>query len=538
MSLISTLARLEAVESGRARPAATVRHRRLTDRPLVLVPLTTAGEAGAPLGALVGTDRDAPRLLVVAQPRDRDLRSAFLAELAEAVLPHIEAYADVIGPAERNETDPTTGKKVKVETELCTDAAQLIVPSRAGIEFVRLLGRSMRFRRTAEDDPDTPYPAPARVPLLGRWLTHYGERARVPGSSLLLACTDLLNRHWASGQSTLEDQHLGALLAWIDPPAGESGAEAALRAELARDGAGQLLCPPAGPATDPDFDNRLLAPAIERYDRARGSLAAAEDGLAADARLAALTAAEREIRALLAGVLRPTWDAVWRGLDLLRELPEGTRTEDRWTRDRWSFTGHRDRVRAGEPPQPRRDDAVTAARKLAARETAQAQLEAQEALDDPLVLAGRRLAGEAFLGEVVAVEMAYSESKRPSPRPLVTVRTDERPQLGERVKVYRSLDGKPQTAEFAGYGPGDGEAPGAPPALVLRIMDRMGRGKEPAPGSVPEPGDRIVWTLFEHDQRGGPQLPDAEETPWTHGGPPGAGATAERPDPVTPEDLL
>lgn len=316
---------------------------------------------------------------------------------------------------------------------------------------------------------------------------------------------------------------------------GESGAEAALRAELARDAGGQLLCPPAGPATDPDFDNRLLAPAIEKYDRARTSLAAAEDGLAADARLAELTAAEREIRKLLAGVLRPTWDAVWRGLDLLRELPEGSRVEDRWTRDRWSFTGHRDRVRAGEPPQPRRDDAVTAARKLAARETAQAQLEAQEALDDPLVLAGRRLAGEAFLGEVTAVEMAYSESKRPSPRPLVTVRTAEQPHLGERVKVYRSLDGKPQTAEFAGYGPAEDDPA---PALVLRITDRMGRGKEPAPGSVPEPGDVIAWTLFEHDQRGGPQLPDAEETPWTHGGPPGGVAAAERPDPVTTEDLL
>ncbi|MEW1892338.1 hypothetical protein [Streptomyces sp. NPDC085659] len=545
MSLINTLARLEAVESGRARPTATVRHRRLTDRPLVLVPLTTAGEAGAPLGALVGTDREAPRLLAVAQPRDRDLRFAFLAELAEAVLPHIEAYADVIEPAERNETDPATGKRVKVETELCVDAAQIVVPSRAGIEFVRLLGRSMRFRRTAEDDPDTPYPAPARVPLLGRWLTHYGERARVPGSSLLLACTDLLNRHWATGQSNLEDQHLGALLAWIDPPAGESGAEAALRAELARDAAGQLLCPPAGPATDPDFDNRLLAPAIEKYDRARSSFAAAEDGLAADARLAELSGAEREIRALLAGVLLPTWDAVWRGLDLLRELPEGARTEDRWTRDRWSFTAHRDRVRSGEPPQPRRDDAVTAARKLAARETAQAQLEAQEALDDPLVLAGRRLAGEAFLAEVSAVEMAYSESKRPSPRPLVTVRTEERPQLGAGVKVYRSLDGKPQTAEFVAYGPADepdgseGEGgEGGALSLVLRITDRMGRAKEPAPGSVPEPGDRIAWTLFEHDQRGGPQLPDAEETPWTHGGPPGGLEASELPDPVTPEDLL
>ncbi|MFJ2024256.1 hypothetical protein ACIODW_10680 [Streptomyces sp. NPDC087897] len=569
MSLISTLARLEAVDSGRAQPLATVRHRHLTERPLVLVPLTTAGEAGAPLGALVGTDREAPRLLAVAQPRDRDLRFAFLAELAEAVLPHIEAYADVVEPAERNETDPATGKRTKVEVELCTDAAQLIVPSRAGIEFVRLLGRSMRFRRTAEDDPDTPYPAPARVPLLGRWLTHYGERARVPGSSLLLAATDLLNRHWATGQSSLEDQHLGALLSWIDPPAGSSGAEAALRAELARDGEGQLLCPPAGPATDPDFDNRLLAPAIERYDRARTALASAEDGLAADARLAELSAAERQIRSLLARVMLPTWDAVWHGLDLLRELPEGSRTEDRWSRDRWSFTGHRDRVRSGEPPQPRRDDAVTAAQKLASRETAQAQLEAQEALDDPLVLAGRRLAGEAFLATVTEVEMAYTESKRPSPRPLVTVRTDERPHLSERTKVYRSLDGKPQTAEFVRYadGPSAGAAhengsPAAPdgeaarasgfraPAggaaddgevlMVLRLLDRMGRGKEPAPGSVPEPGDRIAWTLFEHDQRGGPKLPDPEETPWTHGGPPGADAAAraEHPDPVTSEDLL
>ncbi|MEU8703733.1 hypothetical protein [Streptomyces sp. NPDC048565] len=547
MSLISTLARLEAVDSGRAQPLATVRHRHLTAEPLVLVPLTTAGEAGAPLGALVGTDRAAPTLLVVAQPRDRDLRFAFLAELAEAVLPHIDAYADVVEPAERSEVDPGTGKKVKVEVELCADAPQLIVPSRAGLDFVRLLGRSMRFRRTAEDDPETPYPAPARVPLLGRWLTHYGERARVPGSSLLLAATDLLNRHWATGQSSLEDQHLGALLAWVDPPAGESGAVAALRAEGARDRAGQLLCPPAGPATDPAFDNRLLAPAIERYDRARTALAAAEDGIDADTRLGELSGAEREIRSLLAGVLLPTWDAVWRGLDLLRELPDGARAEDRWTRDRWSFTAHRDRVRAGEPPQPRRDDAVTAAQKLASRETAQAQLDAQEALDDPLVLAGRRLAGEAFVGEVTEVEMAYSESKRPSPRPLVTVVTDERPQLGERTKVYRSLDGKPQTAEFVGYAAepaGSGE-PAAPDAgtfgLVLRITDRMGRGKEPSPGSVPESGDRIAWTLFEHDQRGGPKLPDPEDTPWTHGGPPGADRTtgpAEQPDPVTAEDLL
>ncbi|MFF9022991.1 hypothetical protein [Streptomyces eurythermus] len=529
MSLITTLARLEAVDSGRAQPAATVRHRHLSDRPLVFVPLTTSGETGAPLGALVGTDRDAPRLLVVPQPRDRDLRFAFLADLADVVLPHIESYADAVEAAERTETDPETGKRVKVAAELCADAPQLIVPSRTGLDFVRLLGRSMRFRRTAEQDPDAPYPAPPRVPLLGRWLTHYGERARVPGSSLLLALTDVLSRHWATGQSGLEDEHLGALLAWIEPPDGMTGAEAARRAELARDADGQLLCPPAGPATDPAFDNKLLAPAIERYDRARTALAAAEDPLTADARLAALTAAEREIRDLVASRTRPTWDAVWRGLDLLRALPAGAHVEGRWTRDRWSFTAHRDRVRAGEPPQPRRDDAVTAANKLATREREQARLEAQEALDDPLVMAGRRLAGEAFAGEVTDVVMAYSEGRRPSPRPLVTVRTDDRPHLAERARVYRSLDGRPQSAEFVGY-----EAEGV---LTLRVLDRMGRGKEPEPGSVPEKGDRVCFTLFEHEQRGGAKLPDPEDTPWTHGGPPGE-AAPEAPDPVTEEDVL
>jgi hypothetical protein len=529
VSLITTLARLEAVSTGRARPTATVRHRRLSERPLVFVPLTTAGEVGAPLGALVGSDRDAPHLLLVPQPRDRDLRFAFLSELADIVLPYVDMYAGSVEAAERTETDPETGKRVKVEVDLCTDAPQLIVPSRAGVEFVRLLGRSMRFRRTAEQDPETPYPAPPRLPLLGRWLTHFGERARVPGSSLLLAMTDVLARHWATGQSTLEDQHLGALLAWIDPPAGVTGAEAALEAELRRDEKDQLVCPPAGPATDPAFDNKLLAPAIERYDRARTALAAAEDGLQADDRLGILTAAERELRALVESRTRPTWDAVWRGLDLLRGLPEAAHVEERWTRDRWSFTAHRDRVLAGEPPQPRRDDAVTAANKLAAREREQARLEAQEALDDPLVMAGRRLAGEAFAGEVTDVVMAYSEGKRPSPRPLVTVRTDDRPHLGERARVYRSLGGKPQAAEFVGQEAAD--------LFVLRIVDKMGRGKEPEAGSVPEKGDRVCFTLFEHEQRGGAKLPDPEDTPWTHGGPPGEAAVPD-PDPVTTEDVL
>ncbi|MEV0411048.1 hypothetical protein AB0I68_09620 [Streptomyces sp. NPDC050448] len=521
MSLLNTLARLEAVRAGRAQALATVRHRHLSERPLVLVPLTTAGEAGAPLGALIGTDPEAPRLLVVSQPRDRDLRWMFLAELADVVLPYVDGYADDVEYVERTETDPETGAKSKVAAELCLDAPQVIVPSRAGIEYVRLLGRSMRFRRTAEEDPENPYPAPTRVPLLGRWFTHLGERSRVPGASMLLSATELLGRHWATGQSNLEDQHLGALLSWIAPPEGESGAEAALRAELGRDRDGQLLVPPAGPATDPAFDNKLLAPAMARYDAAR---------TAGDR--PALDRAEAAVRELVAEQMRPTWRAVWQSLELLRALPPGERAEERWTRDRWSYTGHRDRVRAGEPPQPRRDDAVTAAQKLATRETEQVRLDAQEALDDPLVMAGRRLSGEAFAGEVTEVVMEWTESKRPSPRPLVTVATEDRPQLAEGGggKVFRSLDGRPQSAQFVRY-----EEDGR---LVLRLLDKMGRGREPEPGSVPEKGDRVCWTLFEHDARGGPKLPDPDRTPWTHGGPPGSATAAVLPDAVTDEDIL
>lgn len=509
MSLVTTLARLEAVRTGRARPLATVRHRHLSDRPMVFVPLTTAGEAGAPLGALVGTDRDTPRLLVVPQPRDRDLRFGFLADLAEVMLPYLEEYADDVEVESKKEKDPETGGRVDVERELCRDAPQLIVPNGPGIAYTRLLGRSARFRRTAGEDPDAEYPVPPRVPMLGRWLTHYGERALTPGSGLLVSMTDLLSRHWATGQSAMEDQHLGALVAWVDPPDGECGARAAERVETRRDAQGLLLCPPAGPATDPVFDNRKLAPAIARYD-------------------AELPGAEEAVRSLLEGQMRPTWDLVWRGLDLLRPLPCGDRVATRWESDRWSYTGHRDRVRAGEPPQPKRDDAVTAAAKLVRRETDQVRLEAHEALDDPLVMAERRLAGEAFAGEVVAVEMAYSEGRAPKPRPLVTVATGDGPHVEPGGRVFRELGGKAQEARVVETGPG---------TVVVRLVNQMGRAKVPADGSVPEPGEAVCFTTFEHTPRAAAPLPDPQDTPWTHGGPPG-GSALPAVDPQTAEDYL
>ncbi|GAB2707294.1 hypothetical protein [Kitasatospora kifunensis] len=548
MSLLTTLARLEAIRSGRAEPLATVRHRHLSDRPMVLIPLATAAEDGAPLAVLLGTDRAEPRLHIVPQPLNRDRRAEFLAALADELLPYLESYAEAVELLEGSEKDPATGEKTLITRELCADAPQLIVPGVGSVRHLALLGRATRFRRTAEDPDPGPYPAPARVPLLGRWLTHLTERAQVPGASLLLPMTSLLSRHWATGQSQLEDQQLAAQLAWHTPPPGRTGAEAAELAETARDAQGQLLHPPAGPATDPRFDEKLLAPAISRYDATVAALrqahahahdqahdqAYAQQGTAGDtgdrARVREAEAAVRhsvaELRRLLLAVLLPTWQDVWRGLDLLRTLPPGGHVAERWESDRWSFTGHRDRLATGEPPQPRVDDAVTAARKLAQREREQVRVAVQEALDDPLAMAERRLAGEAFSGVVVEVVPDYDTTGRsPKPRPLLTVRTADRPHADPGREVHRAPAARQATAEEKSPAAQKAEVvayDAAAGLVTLRVLSGMGRRKEPEPGSVPEPGQRVTFTLFELTPRQSAPLPEPDDTPWTHGGPPSA----------------
>ncbi len=171
-----------------------------------------AGEANAPLACLVGSSPSSPSLLVVPQPRNRDLRFAFAASLASVVLDYVDSF--------------TVSMESLRDKNVFTDAPQLLVPNAAGVAFTRLLGRSTRLRRTTGE-----YAVHASVPLLGRWLTHFAERTDHPGASSMLAMTSALSMHWASGQSALEDANLAALMGWIAPWDGLSGPEAALQAE-------------------------------------------------------------------------------------------------------------------------------------------------------------------------------------------------------------------------------------------------------------------------------------------------------------------
>src|SRR5260370_33263222 len=282
MSTLTSLARALAADRGVAQRIATARHVPLGDRPLVLVPLALAGGANAPLAAMVGDDPHAPRLHLVPQPRNRDQRFAFAAELAAVVVRYIEGFCSSA------ETVPA-GRNGDARPRFA-DGPQVLVPSPAGVAFVRLLGRSTRFRRTDGD-----YAVDPLVPVLGRWLTFFAERTEHPGSCVLLAATDALALHWASGQSPVEDLNLAALLGWIDPPAGMTGRDAAAAAE------DPLTWPPAGPATDPTFDNEVLAPLIAAYERAAGD---------ARARQRAASALEAAIARQLQPTLRRSGPAV------------------------------------------------------------------------------------------------------------------------------------------------------------------------------------------------------------------------------------
>jgi hypothetical protein len=470
---LTSLARASAVAAGVAQPIATVRHVHLSSRPLVFVPLTLAGEANAPLAALVGSSADSPRLLVVPQPRNRDQRFSFAASLADILVSYVDSF--------RGETETVAVDRGRDVRERYLDAPQILVPNGGGIGFVRLFGRSTRLRRTTGE-----YAVEPSVPMLGRWLTFFVERAEYPGSSLLVSMTGALSLHWATGQSSVEDANLAALVGWIDPPDGLTGPDAALLAE------DPLVWPPAGPATDPTFDNEVLAPAI-----AAGSLSTLER--------------------VLRGQLRPTWELMWRGVSLLRSLPAGERVERRWADDRDAFTGYASYVAEGGYPQPKLDGAVAAAQRLARLERAQAQYDAQRAYDDPLVLAEYRLTGEAFAGTVVASspDRIDASGSRRKLRPHVTVVSDDPVRLEPGVSVV-----SPGRAAQTGLVVSVSALSSGSFEVVLELSGGMGRSLTAPPGSVPEAGERLTYTTLTESYQAPAAFPSRDETPWTHGGPP------------------
>jgi hypothetical protein len=470
VSTLTSLARALAADRQVAQPACSVRHVHIAERPLIVIPLTLAGEANAPLAMMIGDNPDNPALLFVPEPRDRDQRFAFAAELAGILLSYIDS----------------------------TDAPQLLVPNPGGVAFIRLLGRSTRFRRA-----DGPYAVAPNVPVLGRWLTFFAERAEVPSSSLMRAMTEVLSMHWATGQSPVEDLNLAALLGWIDPPSGLTGAQAAAAAE------DPVRCPPAGPTTDPTFDNEVLEQRIAavRTGRLTGDVRASRRASAA-------------LADALESQLSPTWTLMWRAVDLLRAVPAGAHVAGRWASDQEAFARYATYLLEDGRPQPRRDSAVSAARRLASLEKIRAEYATQRAFDDALVMAEYRMTGAAFVGVVVHADPARLDEsgKKAKLRPWIWVETSDEVTAGPGAEL-RSPARPAQKAMVIGVEPLQGQQEGRT-LVTLELQNGMGRGLAPAPGSVPAADDVVCYTTLTLDFQPSPEFPSREDTPWTHGGPP------------------
>ena len=435
---------------------------------------------------MTGTSRHGQQLLVVPQPHSRDLRLGFLAGLAQIVLGYI---AD-----RQNRTEVLPATRNREERRRYADAPQVIVPNRAARDYLGLLGRSTRFLPT-----DGPYAVDPAVPSLGKWLTFLADSADHPGAALLADLTSLLAEHWASGQSPLEDASLAAQLAWIDPPPGMTGLQAALATE------DPLRCPPAGPATDPGFDQAILEPLVRSYDRA-AQPAARPAWTVPPLRSAPPSKASWNRHGMRPGTRSRCYARCPRRPRQAAAGPP-TRTPSR---------GSASYLADGGLPQPRRDHAATAAARLDRLERAQAAYDAERALEDPFVLAELRTSGEAFAGEVVSAEPSrtiITAAGQPVLRPRFTVRTGDpvrlepgrvlicpahhrqRVQIADLTRTAADADDRPRSC------PGNGHTRQAD---ARRGTCCRGTGQLHARPRVLCPRD----------------FPPPDQTPWTHGGPP------------------
>ncbi|MDQ3702233.1 MAG: hypothetical protein M3442_15130, partial [Chloroflexota bacterium] len=247
---------------------------------------------------------------------------------------------------------------------------QIWVSSSAGASHLDVLAERLRANREN-----------AWVRRCGELLSYATDRFPVAGQQALVTATGALRAHWATGQQPGEDEHLGALLAWIDPPGGVPIQHAVARAERI----------PMGVKTDPAFDRDVLVPLVSAYNRARREGATA----------ARLAPRARAVDAALAPVARRVYDATQHAVALLQAmrlppLPDLAALERREADEFQSFMGSRD---AGYFLSLR-DKPKAAVFKLSAREDAVQNAGAALLRGDRVARARGRLAGRVVFGVV------------------------------------------------------------------------------------------------------------------------------------------
>jgi hypothetical protein len=313
---IDLVARLCAYEAGRATRIAS--HQQLAVPPdaLVICTLAMAGEDTTVHAVACGQLGKPAEFGYVGEPRVRDEQYRLFAWLGE----RIEHYFNA---CESAGTYP-----------------QIWVPSASAVQHLDTLADRLRFNKEN-----------AAVRRFGELITYATERAPIAGQQALQSATAALCRHWATGQQPAEDEHLGTVLTWIEPPLVGNVLDAVAAAERT----------PMGVKTDPEFDRAVLEPRVRAYNAARRA-AASE---------AALRRLAEPIGAALEPVALTIYAGVQRAVQLLRAaglppLPEQAQLEQREAEAFASFMASR----AAGYHLPLRDSSRAAVHKLTEREDA------------------------------------------------------------------------------------------------------------------------------------------------------------------------
>ena len=458
---LSTLLSIRAHEQGKAQRSALRCHRILRPDPLLICLFGLGAEPFS--AAAIGWGREEGQLKVAAagDPRERRLLFPALEELAEDFLPYFEV------PFESAEevTGPRGGNRHLEVDEL----PQILVPNRETLLLLGRIGRRIRFLPT-----DGPTPASEELIRLGAHLDFLRRHAALPGQQLVVVASDLVADHWQTSLNEWEALSLPALDAFVEPPVGVHG----------HDAAGDADREPLGPRPDADQD-AAVAPLIKALNEGRAK------------------SVERDVvEPLLAPLelhyhpkLERAAEISWRSLRRESGYPSARHAARREKEDREAYAWHMNMVGQGIRRRSRltQAQAISRVRDL---ERAGDRLVAQEAADDPLRMVDVLLSENAVVGTVTNVDPTHKAAGKR--RPLVEVSLP-RPTLlepGEKVHWDQMPDKNWEVTEVRAD------------RIELILLN-------PQAKPLPEVGSSACFTTLSVEDEHHPRSP-SPTPPWTH----------------------
>lgn len=457
MDEIRTLQALRAAASGRAQRTTALRHIHLASRPFAVVAYHLAGDEGAPLAYMFGTAANASdaRIVVVPEPRNRDLRFRALAEFGSALNAYLASAAH-------------------------SDGIQLLFANDATANW--LLGLVGSYTRHVQRNGSQP--APPSVAEAGKNLSALYDLMTVPGSTLVLRATNFLAYHFQTGQLSSEDLNLAAQLAWVNHSDDVPINVAVRRAESQ---------PPAGPTTDPEWDAAFLEAHMRDWRASR--------------RFPNPDARQQQLRERLETEMRtqllPGWEDMWRAHTLLSEIPAASYIATRYLQDHAAWDSHTQRMQAGEAHFANRPDARHMAQKLIHHEHQAQVAQARSADADPLIRAYNAAQGNVVDGVVVALDLTARVGR--NPRPELTIQPQIPCTLAPGTKIY--LGGALQVHMV--IGPARRE-----PLDLIEVTVTKGANSSATRPLLPLVGEPFVAGILPLPLD--PFIPLGSGVPWTH----------------------